>query len=185
MKINKASCLVVAWVLVCGSAALAVDFVDVGNTGSEAGHGMSSWGPIEPANSGGGYGGIDDCRAIWSDLAGDNSRSARIDLNFGNASEGLYFRHLEGIGDDGFEVYVDGNWAYTHTENTSTERWVVSFCFPNESGGPKTVEFVATGDPWSGWATYGQVCFAEVWVGTEQPVPADESAWGRVKALYR
>jgi hypothetical protein len=41
------------------------DSVDIGNPSSEANHVMIGWGPIEPATSGGGYGGISDCRTTW------------------------------------------------------------------------------------------------------------------------
>jgi len=41
------------------------DTVDIGDTTSEAGHNLVDWGPIEPATSGGNYGGIDDCRVTW------------------------------------------------------------------------------------------------------------------------
>jgi len=42
------------------------DGVDIGKTASEAGHNPWSWGGIEPATSGGNWGGIDDCRATWA-----------------------------------------------------------------------------------------------------------------------
>jgi len=41
--------------------------VNIGNESSEAGIPMEGWGPIEPATSGGNWGGIDDCRAVWID----------------------------------------------------------------------------------------------------------------------
>jgi hypothetical protein len=41
------------------------DSVDIGNPTSEMGHNLVGWGPIEPATSGGGYGGINDCRPTW------------------------------------------------------------------------------------------------------------------------
>ena len=41
------------------------DEVDIGDPSSEAGHNLIGWGPIEPANTGGGYGGINDCRCTW------------------------------------------------------------------------------------------------------------------------
>jgi len=41
------------------------DSVDIGKTASESGHALTAWGPIEPANTGGAYGGIDDCRCTW------------------------------------------------------------------------------------------------------------------------
>ena len=58
------------------------DDVDIGNPGSEAGHSLSSWGPIEPATSGGGYGGINDCRVTWEPgaEADDTKRGASVVL---------------------------------------------------------------------------------------------------------
>ena len=183
MRFFKSSCIVFSFVLVLTGAAMATDYVDIGDPFYETGHNMTSWGPIEPANSSGTFGGIDHCRAIWSSL--DNSVNATIDLNFASGTEALWFKHLEGIADDGFEVYVNGVLKYTHIENTSTEQWVVNFVAPPFQSGVLTVEFVATGPAWSGWATYGQVCFAEVWVGNEDPVSLEKDSWGNVKSLFR
>lgn len=59
------------------------DSVDIGKPVSEAGHNLVGWGPVEPMASGGGYGGIDDCRCTWYDIdakmAGDPSW-ASVDL---------------------------------------------------------------------------------------------------------
>ena len=41
------------------------DMVDIGDPTSESGHALCGWGPIEPATSGGAYGGINDCRVTW------------------------------------------------------------------------------------------------------------------------
>ena len=187
MKSNSLRCFAVVFILVLGGAVMANDFVDVGLPSSEALHSMASWGPIEPATHGGSYGGVTDCRAIWSnfDKPTPGIRNAFITLNFVDVGEGLFFRHLEGIADDGFEVYADGNLVYTHTESSDVEQWVVSSCFPGLTGGPKVVEFVATGDAWDSWGTYGQVCFDHIWVGDDEPVVSDEKAWGGVKSLFR
>jgi len=53
------------------------DSVDIGKTTSEAPHNLIGWGPIEPANSGGAYGGIDDCRCTWIT---DDDPWASVDL---------------------------------------------------------------------------------------------------------
>ena len=53
--------------------------VDIGDTTSESGHNPVSWGPIEPANSGGAYGGIDHCRVTWD--SSDDTRDATIDFS--------------------------------------------------------------------------------------------------------
>lgn len=54
------------------------DSVDIGKPASEAGHNLQDWGPIEPATSGGNWGGIDDCRATWT--SHDNYRWASVDF---------------------------------------------------------------------------------------------------------
>ncbi len=115
----------------------------------------------------------------------NGSRNAFITLNFGGGDEGLFFRHLEGIADDGFEVWVAGVLRYTHNENTNTEQWIVSSIAPPFPSGAQVVEFVATGIAWPSWATYGQVCFDKIWTGLETPVASEMDSWGGVKALFR
>jgi len=55
------------------------DEVDIGNPTSESGHNLLGWGPVEPANSGGEYGGINDCRCTWYD-DNDDTSEARFEL---------------------------------------------------------------------------------------------------------
>ena len=59
--------------LCCPQQPILCDEVDIGDTSSESGHNLIGWGPIEPATSGGGYGGIDDCRCTW--YADDNDQA--------------------------------------------------------------------------------------------------------------
>jgi len=54
--------------------------VDIGDTNSESGHNLKSWGPIEPEDSGGNYGGIDNCRVTWD--YNTDSTHATIDFTF-------------------------------------------------------------------------------------------------------
>lgn len=61
--------------LYCGT--LLCDSVDIGNPTSETGHNLVSWGPIEPANTGGNYGGITDCRVVYEPAG---STFATVDL---------------------------------------------------------------------------------------------------------
>lgn len=186
MKTNRSYFSILPLILVLAGSAMAADHVDIGNPASESGYVMSSWGPIEPLTSSGSYGGIDECRAIWS--SSDNSRSASIDLVFagGTDPESVSFRHLEGMADDGFEVYIDGTLRYTHVEATTNEEWYVDgFFVTGLSAGTHTVTFVATGAQWGSWGSFGQVCIAGIWVGPGGPVPAENSTWGGVKALYR
>jgi hypothetical protein len=150
--------------------------VDIGNPTSEAGNVMAGWGPIEPATHGGNWGGFnvtgEDCRVIW-DIS-DDDPSATITLDRGvrpGAATAIRMRHLDGLADDSFDVYVKdvhgtyvkiGSWA----GSPGPEKWVIDeFALPNGNtlqlarGRDVEVELVATGQEWSGFGTYGQVAF--------------------------
>jgi len=148
--------------------------VDIGDLVSEAGHNLVGWGPIEPATHPGGWGSIgsSNCRVIWD--ANDNDPSATITLD-GCARRGaataIRVKHLDGIADDSFDVYVRdvhgndvfvGNWV----GSPGSENWqITTFALPSGKtlqlgrGRPVEVKLVATGEKWSGFATYGQVAF--------------------------
>ncbi len=183
MKIRY--CLHFAFLLIIcfATTALAVDHVDIGNPDSESGHNMQSWGPIEPATSSGSYGGIDHCRATWSTL--DGTTNATIDLDFGDGMNvQVAFKHLEGLADDSFKVYLDGVLQYTHNETMTSEHWFDSGFSVSVTPGIHTLEFDATGPQWSQWTAYGQLCIAEISVGMS--IVADEAGtWGGVKSLFR
>jgi hypothetical protein len=158
--------------------------VDIGKLTSEAGHNLVGWGPIEPATSGGNYGGIDDCRAIYAPE--DNDVSASLELDFGYCScecMVLSMRHLDGIAKDAFEVYIypvgsarpdTAYYVYAGNDNTS-EIWYETRIQVTVTG-RQVVEFVSTEDPWYGWGTYGQVCFDLIKVECGEacpPTPVD------------
>jgi hypothetical protein len=160
------------------------DMVDIGKLTSEAGHNLVGWGPIEPATSGGNYGGIDDCRAIYAPE--DNDVSASLELDFGYCScecMVLNMRHLDGIAKDAFEVYIypvgsarpdTAYYVYAGNDNTS-EIWYETRIQVTVTG-RQVVEFVSTEDPWYGWGTYGQVCFDLIKVECGEacpPTPVD------------
>jgi len=174
-------------VLVFAGTAMAFDYVDIG--GGET-HTMTSWGPPEPATHPGNFGGIapGSCRAIWTnfDYPGlpYESRSATVEMWFTGLSEQVAYRHLEGVADDGFHVYIDDNWKFTHPEAQTTEVWINSGFNTTESMGFHTIKFVAMGDKWSGWATWGQVCFDWVEVGGGA-IDNEVTSWSAVKNLYR
>ncbi len=177
------------------------DMVDIGNPASEDGHDMVGWGPIEPANSGGTYGGIDDCRAVYSPV--DNDDWATIDLDFGccEGQKCLIMEHLDGISQDAFEVYIypsgdpgSAQLIFTYPGDDSTaEIWITSSVLVTATG-RQTVKFVSTEPQWSGWSTYGQMCFNTLMVKDYVPVkdsvdigdPASESGhtmagWGPIE----
>lgn len=145
------------------------DVVDIGNPDSESGHNLDGWGPIEPANSGGSFGGIENCRAIYaSEANGDGNPWASVDLYFGECSQVpkcLIMNHLDGISRDAFDAYIhppgDPDAAvlvYSYPGDDSTQEiWSESYVGVFVTG-MWTVKFVSTEPPWSGWDTYGQVC---------------------------
>ena len=144
-----------------------VDYVNIGDSASETGHSLNGFGPEEPATHGGGWGGADDgnLRVIWTPIAPDDGgRDANFTLDnpYLNAKL-LQLRVLDGAANadsDSFNVYVNGNMVYTYlSDPDTTERWVThSIDVSTYSSAPTlVVEMNATGDAWSGWATYGQV----------------------------
>jgi len=148
-----------------------LDYVDIGDPDSEAGHTMAGWGPIEPETSGGSYGGIDNCRPIYAPEDGDDW--ATIDLDFGDdptVCKIFTIHHLDGHTQDSFEVYIDGVLVHTYPgDDLTSENWyqlVLDVCFT----GVNTVKFVSTAPQWSGWDTYGQMCFDILMV---EECPAD------------
>lgn len=64
----------------CPCDPLYCDGVDIGKPDSETGHNLIGWGPIEPATSGGNWGGIDDCRPTWAPDEGEPTTWASVDL---------------------------------------------------------------------------------------------------------
>ena len=152
--------------------------VDIGDETSEAGHNLSGWGPIEPAASGGNWGltgptgQVDNCRVIW-DIS-DDAPSATLTLtNIEPAGDPLllHMRHLDGIADDSFDVYVNGNLVGHYTdwqagdgeEPIDQETWMNSiFDLSGEgiaAGVPVNIQLTATGTKWSDFNTFGQVGF--------------------------
>lgn len=156
-----------------------LDSVDIGKPLSEAGKNLIGWGPIEPLTHGGSYGGINDTRCVWEPGSGEADRSAELILNTGGAgfARRLYLEHLDGIADDSFEVYVmnpGGDWILVGTyadlaPASDPELWFTMniYSFPAGKGqGPEVqIMLKATGPAWSGFGTYGQVCFnnIELW----------------------
>jgi len=145
--------------------------VDIGTPASEAGYSPVGWGPVEPTTTGGTWGSITSdpgswdnlCRVIW-EPGGTPSAS----LTFPTAITSVDIRHLLGLADDSFDVYVDGVLWGSVTDNPSnTEVWTET----TFSGTPgSTLTLTATGQQWSNFQTYGQVAIDRV-VATAIPAP--------------
>jgi hypothetical protein len=154
--------------------ALVIDYVDVGNPISEAGHNLTSWGPIwnmeDPGffgNWGGGPPAGDKTWRLISTI--DTGDSAFIYLDFGSGAS-MSAVHLEGIALDSFEIKdVDtGNILFTYGGDTNTaEEWMTSE-FEVMLTGKRQIEFISTAGHWSGYNTYGQVAISSI---TVQSIP--------------
>ena len=155
-----------------------VDSVDIGDTASEAGHNLQGWGPIEPATSGGGYGGIDDCRCtVNGSECGDSDLfwgSLTLDTGTGMTATELLLSVLDGSGNDSFEVYVNSHLVKTYTDPDpiiDPETWYthnISISDLNLSGSI-TVKVDCTAAPaWGSCPTYGQLAvdWAELYAET-------------------
>ena len=147
-----------------------VDYVDIGNLASEAGHALAGWGAIFPPPPG--YGGEANGRVIWE--ATGNTASLTMDFGAQAGNKYLALRWLDGIADagqvpvtssDSFEFTVTnalGGWVGDST-NTNTEDWYDLVAFNvGAVTGTQTIRLTATSGKWASWAQYGQVAFSEV-----------------------
>jgi hypothetical protein len=175
--------LLFALLLLAAPAALGkrdviLDSIDLGSAGTEAGREMWGWGRSGTDETGGGYGGIGPggCRLVW-DIAQnpDDGPDAMVTLvPDQGAAKGLLLRHLDGLADDSFDLYVEhsnGSWSYAghYQDQYDAEQWVESFFDISHvklgRGHAFQLEIVATGEPWSGFDTWGQLCID--WVGLQ------------------
>jgi hypothetical protein len=148
--------------------------------------GTTEWGEVEPVYSGGSYGSCaslcrgGSSRVVWGPgSTSNNTNYAFVQLMWDPAmgkARQIKLRVLDGIADDSFNVYVQnpgGDWAlvYHYDSDPSTaEYWVEhddiwSFPAGKGQGGEIYMKIEATGAPWSGFNTYGQLAvdWIEVW----------------------
>lgn len=182
--------IVAVALLSVGTAFAYYDYVDIGDPTSETGHNLDGWGPIEPAASGGHYGGIDHCRVIYHSGEVDGQNWASVEMDFGSmafAGKCLMIRHLDGqSGNDYWYVTVSGDYVGAHDDSPGGgEYWMLSEFDVSGYSGICTVTFWSTEDPWSSFDLYGQVAIDEIMVADCSPVAVGETTWGNVKALYR
>lgn len=132
-----------------------IDFINIGDSVSEAAHNLKGWGPVEPITNGGNWGEIGNdmsgsdcdlpegqscdgaCRVTYNGTEQDHPSERAAYLTFKLKSKhglirGLRIRALEGIANDDFMVFVKnrkGNWilAYTYESDLSSteEVWKV------------------------------------------------------------
>jgi hypothetical protein len=122
---------------------------------------------VATTHTGGNYGGIGGCgaRMVWGantdpDVPGDEWASVMFFDCERNCLQAITVKHLDGLTDDSFDVFVNGDCIGSYAwSGDTTEYWVVS-TFPVEYGVyhcPVEVKLVATGDAWGGLGRYGQL----------------------------
>jgi len=149
---------------------LDLDYLDIGNLASEAGHNLIGWSdPWVKPGWGGNYGGGSSDNSLrllmghgdTCDVSGNN---ASFTMNAGSYSATqLIIEHLDGSQDDSFEVYVNGALVGNYTGGqTSSENWVTSTFNFSPTSGEISVELVAT-ELANNWClSWGQVGFSNV-----------------------
>ncbi len=149
--------------IVAADPSTVLDFVDMGDSTSEATHNLLGWSNIW--SSCGWCGPDGDMRLIWGD-GGESSAPANnwasVTLDAGWAwAETLSLNHLDGAADDGFNVYVNGVLVDTYVDQYPSNTWVTTVSDISSWGyfGQLTIKLEATGSAWGGIGTYGQVAF--------------------------
>lgn len=146
------------------SQATAGFIVDIGTSSSEAGYSLVGWGPVEPTNSNGNYGGIATdsqsndnlCRVIW-----DTRDNPSASITFPNPIYSITIRHLDGQADDSFDVEVDGVYWDSYASNIAdTSEWWTTTQYYGTPG--TTLTLTAKGNMWSSFDTYGQVAIDRI-----------------------
>jgi len=151
--------------------AMAVYTVDLGTPASEALYTLAEWGKIwPPGGNWGGFGGGGDnfvppttptldhlCRSVWGPLP-DQTNWASI--TFPTNIDSVTIRHLDGSGNDSFDVHVDGNFWGHYTapaagKPTPTyEQWFET-TFTGTPG--TTLTITVTAPAWTLQTTWGQL----------------------------
>jgi hypothetical protein len=168
-------CALVLLIAEAPASAYLAEVVDLGTPAGEAGYTLIDWGPVQPTTSGGNWGGLATdsqsldklCRTVY---AGDDNPWAIIKFPDDEKILWAEIRHLDGIADDSFDVYVgDGTtwnlWG-SYTDVGSDEVWKITLF----SGTPgNQLKIVATGGSWWGLETYGQLGIDRVIAGVPEP----------------
>ena len=140
-----------------------LDSVNIGDLTSETGHHLQGWTEIW---SGCVWCGPDgNLRLIWGDGGEKCLREnqwASVTLDTGRRiAYFLKVEHLDGVANDGFNVYVNDDLVGSYVDQHSSDTWTATE-FDISSGhykGALTIKFEATGPAWPGCGTYGQVAF--------------------------
>lgn len=149
--------------------------VDLGSPASESQVILNGWGPIEPTTSGGYWGGISSnpnsydglARTVWGAAECDDGYWAEV--TFAQPICQVSVLHLDGLADDGFQVFVDDVPWGSYSDSSTLEIWR-SDCFAGQPG--YVLKIVGTGSAWSGRCAYGQLGIDRISACTCGTIPA-------------
>lgn len=146
-----------------------LDAIDIGNSTSMTAHNAQGWMTDTGA---GNYGtppyqrdGGSTIAMTWGESGScpAGEKSATFDLDAGsNTANKIVVRHLAGITNDSFNVYVGATLVGTYNDVTdSSETWHTTvFNLGGDSfTGKKTIKLEPTVGPWGGCSTWGQGAF--------------------------
>jgi hypothetical protein len=144
-------------IFLASSVFASTTIVDLGTSAGETGVVLADWGPFQPTTSGGSWGGIvgdpgsndDSCRTVWG-----VSDAPWATVGFTTAIDSVTIRHLDGIANDSFNVYVDNVLWGSYANAGDAEVWKET-TFSGVAGNLLRIE--ATGEAWALRGTYGQL----------------------------
>jgi len=118
-------------------------------------------------------------RLLWGDSGEPSTTdykwaSVELDAETGLVDH-LIIRHLDGAADDGFNVYVDGTLVDTYVDQYPSNTWLLTTFDISSWGftGLLTIKLEATGLPWGGISTYGQVGISRIELWGEPDTDGD------------
>ena len=160
---------VVLFIVAAPAPAYLAEWVELGTPGGEAGYTLLDWGPVQPTTSLGNWGGLATdsqsidklCRTVWGP-----TDASWASITFDKKILWAEIRHLDGIADDSFDVFVDGVKWGSYADVGSTETWKIT----TFSGAPgSTLKIVATAPAWGSHGTYGQLGIDRVVAAVPEP----------------
>jgi hypothetical protein len=176
--IGSISLLVILTLSVGASSSYTLlDSVDIGDLGSETGHNLNGWGPLEPVTHPGVWGGATPgssrARTVYySDLDGDkvceygDDPWAELVLNTnGYIAKELILSHLDGSADDSFDIYVDSTYIDHYSGDLNGEDWVTSSYTLPDLIGQINLRIEVSEPGWTYFCYWGQLAidWVEVW----------------------
>jgi len=133
-----------------------IERVDVGNADSEANYILENWGTVSPTNYHAyGDGSVEDLRTVWGPLPDDTNYASVTLSNQPSRVKAVTIKHLDGVADDSFDVYVNDIFAGHYTGVHAG--WVETTYPLDNLTGDITVKIVSMAGKWEYWSGWGQV----------------------------